>query len=231
MGFGLYEVGVITMILAVAATQMEMNPFLARAGLPGEGWLSLVSGVGPLETAVRLTAALAVRKNEISAVMQFGVGGAYVLEEERATVPLLGLCVATREAMGDFGICLPETMAYFPDSLGGPVSFTLRSPLFERAVEILKKQRIEYHPGTFVTVNSISGTAARGVAVNKHWHGICENMEGAAAARVCAEYNLPLLEIRAVSNMVEDRDPKQWKLSEACIRAGEAAALLLEELL
>ena len=56
-------------------------------------------------------------------------------------------------------------------------------------------------------------------------------MEGAAAARVCAEHDVPLIEIRAVSNMVENRDPKKWKLSEACNRAGEAAALLLEELL
>ena len=226
--FIVFGVGVVTMILAVAATPMELEPFFARAGVPGAGWTSLVSGVGPLETAVRLSSFLA-GNNTISAVLQFGVGGAYVLEGAR-TVPLLGLCLATREALGDFGICGRDSFEYFPDSLGGPVSFSLQSPLLARAVAILDKHGVEYHQGTFVTVNGVSSTAARGAAVNCHWQGICENMEGGAAARVCGEYGLPLLEIRVVSNMVEDRDPSGWKLSEACDRAGEIAALLIEEL-
>lgn len=226
-----YGVGVVTMILAVAATQMEMNPFLKRAGEPGDRWKPLVSGVGPLETAVRLSSCLAAQEQGIEAVLQFGVGGAYMSPGEKKKVPLLGVCLATREVMGDFGICFSEDFEYFPDSLGGAMSFSLESPLLVKVTGILERNQVEYHSGTFVTVNAISGTAGRGEIINRRWNGICENMEGGAAARVCREYNLPLLEIRAVSNMVEDRDPEQWKLQEACDRAGEVAALLLKELL
>ena len=53
-------------------------------------------------------------------------------------------------------------------------------------------------------------------------------MEGAAVARVCHEFSLPMLEMRAISNYVEDRDPRNWRLAEACETAAEGAASLLQ---
>jgi futalosine hydrolase len=49
-------------------------------------------------------------------------------------------------------------------------------------------------------------------------------MEGAAAAHVCALYDLPFLELRGISNLVEDRDREKWRLAEAA-EAAQAAAL------
>ena len=37
-------------------------------------------------------------------------------------------------------------------------------------------------------------------------------MEGAGAAHVALLYDLPFLEIRAVSNLVGDRDKRRWDL-------------------
>jgi futalosine hydrolase len=82
-----------------------------------------------------------------------------------------------------------------------------------------------------VTVNSVSAVLARGNFLQKTWDGICENMEGAAIARVCQEYNLPLVQMRVISNLVEDRDPAKWCLKEACERAGKVAAILVKELI
>jgi futalosine hydrolase len=84
--------------------------------------------------------------------------------------------------------------------------------------------------GTFVTVSCVSGTSRRGDLLARQHQGLCENMEGAAAARVCREFGLPLLEMRCVSNLVEERDLRKWRLREACDRCGEAAALLLQGL-
>lgn len=66
--------------------------------------------------------------------------------------------------------------------------------------------------------------------LRQRYDALCENMEGAAVARICEEYMLPLLEMRAVSNYVEDRDLTRWKLKEACDQAGKAAAMLLKGL-
>ncbi|MCW8893304.1 MAG: futalosine hydrolase, partial [Deltaproteobacteria bacterium] len=57
--------------------------------------------------------------------------------------------------------------------------------------------------------------------------GICENMEGAAAAQVCSAFDLPLLELRGISNPTGTRDPEQWDI----IKGAEAAQLGILELL
>ena len=44
-------------------------------------------------------------------------------------------------------------------------------------------------------------------------------MEGAAIAHICAMYDIPMIEIRGISNIVENRDIKKWDIqlaSENC---------------
>ncbi len=49
-------------------------------------------------------------------------------------------------------------------------------------------------------------------------------------ARVCEQFSLPCLEVRCVSNMVEDRNRGNWKLGQACAEAGRAAAAIVKAL-
>lgn len=218
------------MIVAVAATQMELDPFLAAAGEPADDWQPLVGGVGLLETAVRLGRFLSANEGKVSAVLQFGIGGAYVDPAGSSSLPLLSVCLAEREVLGDLGVVLADRFEYFPDELGGAARFSLSSPLLEQAKQILAQKDIACHSGTFITVNSVSGTALRGEQLRKPWNGLCENMEGAAAARLCLEYNLPLVQLRVISNLVEDRDRRNWRIGEASRKAGELAAMLIKEL-
>jgi futalosine hydrolase len=218
------------MILVIAATQMELDPFLARAGERSNRWTALVAGVGPVETAVTVGRMLAEHHRQISGVLQFGVGGAYLLPSPEEQVGILSVCLAEREVLGDLGICHLDSIEYFPDELGGASSFPLVSPLLARAEGVLKSYSITYHLGTFITVNSVSGTARRGEMLRNHWQGLCENMEGGAVARLCKEYKLPFLEMRVISNLVEDRNIHNWQLRQACERAGEVAAMLIKEL-
>ena len=48
-------------------------------------------------------------------------------------------------------------------------------------------------------------------------------MEGAAAAHICALYEVPFLEIRGISNLVADRDRGSWQVDRAVAVAGRAA--------
>jgi len=52
-------------------------------------------------------------------------------------------------------------------------------------------------------------------------------MEGAAVAQVCQQYKVPFLEIRGVSNMVEDRNLQNWDLAGAAENAQQALVALL----
>jgi futalosine hydrolase len=66
--------------------------------------------------------------------------------------------------------------------------------------------------GKFVTVSTCSGTSIRGQELENRFNGICENMEGAAIAHTALLYDTPLLEVRGISNMVEDRDISKWDI-------------------
>jgi futalosine hydrolase len=55
-------------------------------------------------------------------------------------------------------------------------------------------------------------------------------MEGAAAAHVCALHDIPFLEVRGVSNLVEDRNRGAWQVAGAADAAQAAALRLAREL-
>lgn len=212
------------MILLVAATEMEALPLAeGRNGQPHE---MLVAGVGPLETAMRLTRRLCEVGSEISLVLNFGVAGAYV----GSGADVLDICLAESEVMGDFGICHAERIEPFDGQLASRSVFPLDSRYVAQAGALLAQQGFGCKKGVFVTVNGVSATAARGALLRAAHNGLCENMEGGAVARVCEEFAVPCLEVRCVSNMVEDRNPGNWQLAAAVRKCGQAVSLLVDHL-
>lgn len=216
------------MILAVAATEIEIRPLLAEFPDASSPCLTLVTGVGPVETAVRLTRFLSRVDLPVEAVVNLGVGGAYLQPAGTSQPGLLDICLAEQEVFGDFGIALPEETIPFDPAIAGEAAYPLDGRLVEAARSLLEDHGLACHAGVFVTVNAATGTLRRGEMLRARWRGLCENMEGAAVARVCLEFGLPCLELRAVSNFVEDRNPANWRLQEACRMAARAAALVIK---
>ncbi len=214
------------MLLLLAATEMEMDA--ARSPLAGEAGLAfLVAGVGPVETTLSLCRYLLSESGpKITGVVNFGVAGAY----RGSGLGLLALCLARSEVFGDFGVCYGEETVPFdfpmPDGF-----FTLDGAYLRHARRYLAAAGLEVGEGAFVTVNSASGSGRRGDLLRDRFQARCENMEGAAVAKVCALHNLPLLELRCVSNLVEDRSQGNWQLREASRKCGEAISLLVPALL
>jgi futalosine hydrolase len=217
------------MFLAACATEFEMQPLLDLPSQADQEWLSLVTGVGIVETTLSLTRYLEQDHGRVSGVLHFGVGGAYVCSDTEGA-KLLDICLAEEEVFGDFGICHQDRI----EPLGEHMLYRQRYPLdvglLAQAGKILQGEGFTYRQGNFVTVCGVSASAARGGMLAQQYNGMCENMEGAAMARVCEEFHIPLLELRVISNFVEDRDLKRWRLTEACESAGRAAALLLRDL-
>lgn len=212
------------MILLVAATEMEALPLAGqKKGQPHE---LMVAGVGPLETAVRLTHRLCEAGPDVSLVLNFGVAGAYV----GSGADLLDICLAESEVLGDFGICHAERIEPFALPLTGKTVFSLDQRYVAQAGELLAQQGSGCKKGVFVTVNGITATAKRGAMLRATHNGLCENMEGGAVARVCEEFGVPCLEVRCISNMVEDRNPDNWQLASAVHKCGQAVSLLIEHL-
>jgi futalosine hydrolase len=219
------------MILALAATEFEMKALLQHQDWDAEMCETFVTGVGPLETAVRLTRFLQETKKSFSAVIEFGIAGSYLLPGSQKTVSLLDICLAENEVFGDFGICYGNEMENLSLELTGPSCYMMDASLNALAEVTFKEHDIPFSTGNFVTVSGVSGTRKRGEVLREKHNGLCENMEGAAVARVCQEFSLPLAEIRSISNYVEDRNLAAWKLKEACLEAGRATSFVITDLL
>lgn len=211
------------MILLVSATDLEMTPLKRRlSGLRGVDFL--ISGIGMVETAVSLTRYLAGSQGAVTGVINFGAAGAYTDRQ----IELLDICLADREVLGDFGIWYDHGIEDFRGTgIAGKTNHDLRLPLLQSAAETLRGAGIAHHQGTFVTVQSASGTEERGRMLRDSYDAICENMEGAAAARACEQFALPFLEVRCISNFVEDRNLEKWRLAEACDRCAETVAIMV----
>lgn len=97
----------------------------------------------------------------------------------------------------------------------------------ESGQESLSARRIV--TGSFVTVQRCSGVQAVGDTLAARYDGICENMEGAAAAHVSVAGDIPFVEIRGISNRVVDRDLSQWDLPLAIRHCQLAVERIVEQ--
>ncbi|MCI5126334.1 MAG: futalosine hydrolase [Candidatus Electrothrix sp. AR5] len=211
-------------VLMTAATDMEMQAFLDAGG--GKSSVPcLITGIGPVETILSLTDILH-KGLEIDCVLNFGIAGAYLKNDTSTQAGMLDICLAEQEVFGDLGVQLADKVEPFRGDVPVRDRFVLDPGLLLAAGRILGDADIVYKQGKFVTVNCASGTQRRGDQLGRQFHGLCENMEGAAVARVCEAFSLPCLEIRCISNMVEDRNRKNWRFHEACVEAGRVAAVI-----
>jgi len=217
------------MYLVTAATRLEMKTLDATC--PEDEVRRLLTGVGPVETAVRLMAHLHGHPGDYAGVINFGIGGAYIGREGVPEAEILDICLAETEVFGDLGVCLEDRVErIFGRDLEVPDAFVMEEGLLRSAAKALQDASIPFRSGNFVTVSCTTGTARRGAALARQYQGLCENMEGASVARVCREFGLPCLEVRCISNLVEDRDTSRWKLKEACRKAGKAAGAIVSRL-
>ncbi|MEJ2688433.1 MAG: futalosine hydrolase [Deltaproteobacteria bacterium] len=182
---------------------------------------TLTCGVGPVESTLSLTRLLSgSNASEVTAVVNFGVGGAY----PGSDLSILDLCFADREVLADLAICTEEGFLDLPASLTVVRDFSLDNALLAAAENFCRQKGCAFRKGSFATVCCASGSAQRGQTLRNKYQAVCENMEGAALARVCKEFGVPFLEVRAISNMVENRDLTGWQLEAAAARAAILAA-------
>jgi len=210
------------MILIAAATENEIISL--RLPAVSQQAEIFITGMGPVAAAASLSRHLTLQETKIDAVLNIGVAGAYF----DSGVTMLDICLAQQESLGDFGICLQDRIIDFQPELGTTAFFAFKNELIPRFKNILTNQNIVFKNVNFVTVNCCTGTKKRGEFLRRKYGAGCENMEGAAVAMVCQNFNIPCIELRCVSNMVDDRDTTSWRLSEAVDKICRVVDTLLQ---
>lgn len=193
----------------------------------------VIGGMGKTNAAQALTALLEHRR--VRAIVGFGVAGAY----ERSGLAVGGLALASSEIYADEGVETPDGWISTRE-IGIPLAasgarelfndFPVDPALLRGAVDALREAGVSHAVGPFATVSCCSGTALRGTLISGRTGSICETMEGAAYAHVAALYETPFLEVRGISNLVEDRDTSAWRIPLAARAAADAAWLIVTAL-
>lgn len=193
----------------------------------------LHSGIGKANAAA---AATLLALHAPQALLVLGCGGAL----PGSTLQVGDLALASSEIFGDEGVLTPQGFQDL-EAMHLPLLNSSSPPLYNSCpADRTWQQRIEEQlapfaaaagislvSGPFVTVSTCSGTTVGGEILARRSGGICENMEGAAAALVCARHSIPFCELRGISNLVEDRNLAGWNLAGAAAIAQQALIVLL----
>jgi futalosine hydrolase len=209
---------------------------LFRGTIFGRPVCLLHSGIGKANAAAAAMALLADCRP--TALIMLGCGGAY----PESGLAVGDLALASEEIFGDEGM-VDNRGFHDLQELGYPMrhdadqrrfnNWPVDNGLHDWAQPILAQHAAErgrnFCSGPFVTVSRCTGSSALSMELEGRTGGICENMEGAAVAQVCTQQHVPFLEVRGISNLVEDRDLARWDLRRGAEMAQQAVQTLLSE--
>lgn len=221
-------------VLVIAATLPEIDNLVRAIGpgrqdtmqfrqvhvgtIDGVSVVLGVTGMGKVNAASTLT--LLVERYRPQLVINTGCAGAY----EGSGLAVGDLAVASVEAYGDDGVLTPAGWEPL-EIIGIPLlerkgrryfnEFPLSFSASEKAMRLAAAFGISVKRGRFVTVSTCSGSTSRGRELAGRFDALCENMEGAAVAHVSLMYGIDCLEVRGISNPVEDRDLSRWNIPRA----------------
>ncbi len=171
-------------------------------------------GIGKTNVAHGTT--LLIERFNPASVCVIGVAGAYPSSRLR----IGDIAVAEKEIYGDEGLLLSSGFGGMEDICLPLAAVYGKSYYNEFPLQIPEQFKKLRHRGTFVTVSSCTGTLKRGMEIEQKYGALCENMEGASIAHICLMNSIPVMEIRGISNIIENRASKFLDRS-AVMRAAE----------
>ena len=211
-------------VLIITAVLAERDAVLR--GLHGDLRFDvLVAGVGSVVAAVNTARALATA--DYSLVISAGIGGGFPGRAEVGS-----LVVANEIVVADLGA---ETLEGFSslDELGfGFTHIQMEVSLVDRVTRAMQAAELPVHTGPVLTVSTITGTEERAIKLAARVpNATAEAMEGYGVGVAALDRGLPVLEIRAISNMVGPRDRSSWRIKEALDILEAASSVLTGVLL
>lgn len=207
----------------------EELKIISEGELHGKSIVFTHCGVGKVNAAHSAT--LMLENYDIDVLILFGIAGAY-------SGGVGDVAVAETENYGEEGVLTKDGWNSI-EYIGFPLlqnekeyfnTFPMDLKLSQIAVKVSANLGFNVTSGNFVTVSQSSGTTEIGEILKKRFNGICENMEGAAVAHICALYGIPMVEIRGISNIVEERDLRKWNISLAASHVNKAVSEFIKRL-
>ena len=180
-----------------------------------------VTGIGMVNTALQLGNLLAWEDYDLA--INAGVAGSFSNKIKIGTTVQV-----KQDCFADFGVMNKDKFeTVFETGL-----VNKNEPPFKNGM--LKPTSIKVNPISKMkkviglTVNSVSGNAVQIKKLKKKFGAEIETMEGAAFFLACMQNNIPCLQIRSISNMIEVRNKKNWNIPFAVSSLNQTLIELLK---
>jgi len=173
-----------------------------------------ITGIGPINAGIALGRVLE-KYPDISGVLNLGLAGTFNAEK----APLGSCVVVTEEIWPEYG--LNDGQSVDAKNFGfallqSPNQSIINSISLCTDFTVLKLAALaQIIEGKALTVAGVSATKQRCQALKEQYSPLIENMEGFAVALACKRQNIPLIELRTVSNLVGSRAKENWNFSLA----------------
>ena len=202
-------------ILIVSATDSEIKPLFDIYSTKID---FLVTGIGIPHTILNLSNALSKKKYDL--VINLGIAGSF-----NKSVNLGTLVYIKENCFADIGFETSNGFIPIRDSNIDP----LQIYKFTNSDSIYQPKDIQ--SVSEITVNSTSGSSKTIKLRAKHFNADIESMEGAAVFYVCSEKQIDFIEIRSISNYIEERNTNNWNIPLAINKLNEYAICFISDLL
>lgn len=180
----------------------------------------LVAGVGPVAAAVNTAKALATAEYRL--VVSAGIGGGFPGQAEVGS-----LVVASEIIAADLGVQAPEGFSSLDELDFGSTRIRVDARLVSDVTEALLAARLPVKTGPVLTVSTVTGTAESAAELAARVPGaVAEAMEGYGVAYAARDHGVPVIELRAISNLVGPRERTAWRIEEALDVLEAASAVL-----
>ncbi len=213
--------------LVVAATAIEIKPFLEQMGHPS--WSTkmpatdvLISGIGLTATTYSLSGQVRIKRPDL--VIQAGVGGCF-----DPSIPLGTVLAIKQEAIADQSVIeLNQLRTLFDLQLVPQDQYPYQKGWLLNKTDVLKKTRLKKVKG--ISVNEITTSRQKVRFYQETFDPVVESMEGAALHYVCLMEKIPFIQLRSVSNYIAERNKKNWNMKESILNLNQALIKLLASL-
>jgi futalosine hydrolase len=182
-------------ILVIVASQLEADqlPSLPNAR-------TVVSGVGAVSAALATQAALLEQAADL--VLSVGIAGAY----PNSGLQIGDVLVSSSVVYAGLGV--QNGFRVEPLNFAGATQVL---PVWEKAQAFAQAAKLEC--GIIATLETVTTNVSKAEAIETQFDAKAEAMEGAGVAQAALRYGVPILELRAISNAVGDR--QNWHIKTA----------------
>ncbi len=205
-------------ILVVSATELEIVPFLGEhLGNP-----HLITGVGSAACLYHLQAHL--QKSNYDLLIQAGIAGSFSDELALAETVLV-----QKEVFADMGIVENgQLKTLFDMGFADKNESPYQDGWLVNSHPLLSNYKLKSVAGA--SVNSLTDDSTLTDLYKIKFDPAVETMEGAAFHYLCLQQDIPFLQLRSISNMVGERDKRNWRMKEAIKNLNEELKALIQHI-